>query len=339
MYFLRNNYLKGMESQMPVTSSLGEMFDRVYAPQLEILKEGRKVDLKPLHHILEDIFQIDQCENANLFFWFILNQLEAETTPPGSKEFDPEKHTENIIDHRRNKNKRNSEFYESLPSIFSKEFSMLVSERYQCVHGHYINMYSVRKCITIDPFEHKTFKRSVDDYFGIKNLEAKCNECNDGVIQEIRARTELRILPETIIINVELLDENMMKKEVAFSVPQMFNFKRYLYEDDEKDIKKGYTIPDCEFYECFAIVAMDGPGLDMSFYEAVIKKHNLEKGTFQWYEFNSKGLTKITEDQALLDYRPHLIFYRRHPKKLSYNLERENRHKKLVDLPTIELRQ
>lgn len=168
--------------------------------------------------------------------------------------------------------------------------------------------------------QHKTFKRSVDDYFGIKNLEARCNECENGLLQEIKARTELRILPETIIINVELLDEQMMKKEVAFSIPQRFNFKRYVYEDDEKDIKKGYVMPDCEFYECFAIVAMDGPSLDFSFYEAVIKKHDLENSTFQWYEFNSKGLIKIKEEQALLDYRPHLIFYRRPPKKLHYNL-------------------
>lgn len=124
---------------MPVSSALGRLFKDVYAPQLEILKEGRKVSMEPVHDILEDIFQVDQNENANLFYWFVLNQLEAETTPPGSKEFDPLKHSENIIDYRRDNKKRNSEFYDSLPSIFSKEFSLLVSERYQCVYGHYIN--------------------------------------------------------------------------------------------------------------------------------------------------------------------------------------------------------
>lgn len=142
--------------------------------------------------------------------------------------------------------------------------------------------------------------------------------------QLCKRRRELRILPPTIAVFTNILNARSEKKEVAWSIPERFDFSTYIFEEDDEDVDQEVK-KDREPYEAFAIISMDGPDLKNSSYTALIKKHNFDDQTFQWYQFSQVGVKPITSKEALRDYRPQAIFFRKKPKRQHFDFKGLNK--------------
>lgn len=96
----------------------------------------------------------------------------------------------------------------------------------------------------------------------------------------------MRVLPPTIAVIVSIMDHRAEKLEVTWKIPQEFDFSKYIYEEGDADDDINLTPAQSEPYEVFAIVSMDGPDLKYSSYHCLVKKHDFDAKTAQWYDFS-----------------------------------------------------
>ena len=148
-----------------------------------------------------------------------------------------------------------------------------------------------------------------------------CNKCEREQLEDCRIRKELRVLPHTLVIHLNVFDHESIKKPVSWQLPSSYNFGQYIYEDNEIDLRSGYIANLDEVYQLFGIIAVEGQSLEQASYVSLVKKFDEVNNTFLWFEFSFHSFKEISEEDALRNYQPFILFWRKSPQVLKLETE------------------